>query len=163
MRTLDGSTGPEVPADLVRLAERAVRRAQVGLVVAILRGGEPSTRGFGRARSDSEVPPDGDTLFEIGSVTKLFTALLLADMAADGLVGLDDSLAEYLPAGVDLPRADPPITLAQLASHAAGLPRDVKGTGRAVLRRPLHPYEALLESFANLTVEDVNASPAARS
>ena len=43
--------------------------------------------------------PDGDTVFEIGSITKAFTAILLADMVNKGEVNLDDPVSKYLPAG----------------------------------------------------------------
>jgi CubicO group peptidase (beta-lactamase class C family) len=64
------------------------------------------------------------TVFEIGSVTKLFTALLLADMARGGEVTLDTAVAELLPMGKRVPdRNGVPITLARLATHSSGLPR----------------------------------------
>ena len=64
------------------------------------------------------------TVFEIGSVTKLFTALLLADMARRGEVTLDTAVAELLPMGTRVPdRNGVPITLAHLATHSSGLPR----------------------------------------
>ncbi len=69
--------------------------------------------------------PSSDTLFEIGSTTKVFTALLLADMAARGEVDLDDAAATFLLPDVRLPdRNGHLITLRQLAAHTSGLPRD---------------------------------------
>jgi CubicO group peptidase (beta-lactamase class C family) len=69
-------------------------------------------------------PFNGRTLFEIGSVTKVFTGLLLADMARRGEVKLDDSADKYLPAGVTLPeRNGRKITLLDLATQHSGLPR----------------------------------------
>jgi serine-type D-Ala-D-Ala carboxypeptidase/endopeptidase len=66
---------------------------------------------------------DGDTVFEIGSVTKVFTALLLAEMARTGEVALTAPVAEYLPAGVRVPgRNGRSITLLDLATHTSGLP-----------------------------------------
>lgn len=68
--------------------------------------------------------PDRHTLFEIGSVSKTFTALLLADMVVRGEVSLDDPVQKYLPADVPLVSRDgKPITLVQLATHTSGLPR----------------------------------------
>jgi serine-type D-Ala-D-Ala carboxypeptidase/endopeptidase len=72
-------------------------------------------------------PLDGDTVFEIGSITKVFTALLLADMVERGEVGLDDPVAKYLPStmpgGVSLAMHDSkPITLLDLATYTSGLP-----------------------------------------
>ena len=68
--------------------------------------------------------PDGETIFEIGSVTKVFTALLLSDMALRGEVKLNDPISKYLPATVHVPtRNGKQITLLDLATHYSGLPR----------------------------------------
>ena len=53
-------------------------------------------------------PVDGDTLYEIGSITKVFTTLLLADMVERGEVALEDPVAKYLPAGVKMPERNGP-------------------------------------------------------
>jgi CubicO group peptidase (beta-lactamase class C family) len=67
---------------------------------------------------------DGNTLFEIGSITKVFTGLLLQDMADHGEVQLDDPISKYLPASVTVPsRNGHEITLRSLATHSSGLPR----------------------------------------
>jgi CubicO group peptidase (beta-lactamase class C family) len=80
--------------------------------------------GYGRVAADSDRPPDGRTLFEIGSITKTFTALLLADLVERGKVKLDDPVRMYLPESVSMPkRGDTEITLAHLATHTSGLPR----------------------------------------
>ncbi|PWK72583.1 serine hydrolase [Aminobacter sp. AP02] len=69
-------------------------------------------------------PVDADTGFEIGSITKVFTALALAEMAGRGEVGLDDPVAMYLPATVHMPRRNGrEITLIDLATHTSALPR----------------------------------------
>jgi serine-type D-Ala-D-Ala carboxypeptidase/endopeptidase len=65
---------------------------------------------------------DGDTTFEIGSITKVLTALLLADMAARGEVAFEDPVARYLPASVRLRERLRPITLLDLATYTSGLP-----------------------------------------
>ncbi len=65
-----------------------------------------------------------ETVFEIGSITKLFTALLLSDMANRGEVGMNEPVVELLPAGTRVPVRDgKAITLRDLASHYSGLPR----------------------------------------
>jgi len=67
---------------------------------------------------------DGDTIFEIGSVTKVFTSLLLADMVNRKEVALDDPAAKYLPENVKMPeRSGKSITLHDLSTHSSGLPR----------------------------------------
>jgi len=69
-------------------------------------------------------PVNGDTLYEIGSITKVFTSLLLADMVERGEVALDDPVAKYLPVGVNVPgRNGAQITLLDLSTHRSGLPR----------------------------------------
>lgn len=65
-----------------------------------------------------------DRVFEIGSITKTFTASILASMVADGSVRLDDPVAKFLPASVRVPaRNGRQITLVDLATQSSGLPR----------------------------------------
>src|SRR5204863_1260938 len=93
---------------------------------------------------------DGDTVFEIGSVTKTFTTLLLQDMVERDEVKLDDPVAKYLPESVKVPARDgKQITLLNLAIHTAGLPRDPSN---------LTPTRGLPENaFADYTVEKLYA------
>jgi D-alanyl-D-alanine-carboxypeptidase/D-alanyl-D-alanine-endopeptidase len=66
---------------------------------------------------------DASTVFEIGSVTKIFTALLLADFIRRGEVSLSDPAAKYLPTTIRIPQhAGKEITLFDLATHTSGLP-----------------------------------------
>lgn len=89
------------------------------------------------ARGDARAP-DGDTLFELGSITKVFTALLLAIAVERGEVGLDDPLVKHLPPGVTAPSVDGRvITLRDLATHTSGLPRIPKNLEP---RDPNDPY-----------------------
>jgi CubicO group peptidase (beta-lactamase class C family) len=134
--------------DLAGRAMRSGRRA--GLVVGYLAGGEERVAGYGRAGPGASGTPGPATIFEIGSITKVFTGLLLADLAADGVVGLDDPLARHLPASVAVPAVEGrEITLADLSSHVAGLGRNPRGTLRGWLRDRHNP-------FATLSVEDVH-------
>src|SRR5262249_6945195 len=66
---------------------------------------------------------DGDTIFKIGSVTKVFTSLVLADMVSRKEVTLDDPAAKYLPENVKMPeRSGKCISLLDLSTHSSGLP-----------------------------------------
>lgn len=68
-------------------------------------------------------PVGADSVFEIGSITKVFTATLLSDMVQRGDVKLDDPIGAYLPAGVKTPLfKGKPITLRELSGHLSGLP-----------------------------------------
>ncbi len=66
---------------------------------------------------------NGGNVFEIGSITKTFTASVLADMVGRGEVRLDDPVANYLPRAVRMPVRGRPITLLDLATQSSGLPR----------------------------------------
>lgn len=106
-----------------RLDERLARGGGVGVVVGLLEA-DGTRRYVAAGSSGAGVPLDEHALFEIGSITKPFTATLLADMAARGEVSLDDPVARHLPAGTRVPeRNGKAITLATLATHTSGLPR----------------------------------------
>ncbi len=68
-----------------------------------------------------QLPDGASSIFEIGSVTKVFTATLLADLVLEGLVNYDDPVARYLPGAP--PVQGRPITLEDLSTHRSGLPR----------------------------------------
>jgi serine-type D-Ala-D-Ala carboxypeptidase/endopeptidase len=107
------------------LAERIDgERRGVGIVVGVVtpEGRRVISHG-GFARTDLR-RLDGDTVFEIGSVGKVFTALLLADMVQRGEMALNDPIAKYLPPDVKVPQfGGRSITLLDLATHTSGLPR----------------------------------------
>jgi D-alanyl-D-alanine-carboxypeptidase/D-alanyl-D-alanine-endopeptidase len=115
-------TDTEILAVLKRRIDQEHRT--VGIVAGVI---DPTGRrvvfhGTGEKGGARKV--DADTLFEIGSVTKVFTSLLLADMVRRGEVALDDPVAKYLPAGTKVPEGGgKQITLVDLATHTSGLPR----------------------------------------
>jgi CubicO group peptidase (beta-lactamase class C family) len=106
------------------LAERVdTYRQSVGVVVGVI---EPSGRRivtYGHASTNASIPLNGDTLFEIGSMSKVFTSLLLAEAVQRGEVALTDPISKYLPANVKVPERGRAITLQDLSMHQSGLPR----------------------------------------
>jgi len=95
----------------------------VGIVVGMISPEGRQIISAGRRSSDDVRPPNGDTVFEIGSVTKAFTALLLGEMAVKNEVALNDSVAKYLPDGFKVPeRNGRKISFLDLATHTSGLP-----------------------------------------
>jgi D-alanyl-D-alanine-carboxypeptidase/D-alanyl-D-alanine-endopeptidase len=99
-------------------------RQSVGVVVGLLESTGRRLVSHGELERGDPRPLTGDTIFEIGSVTKVFTALLLMDMVERGEVALSDPVAMYLPAGITVPqRNGRQITLRDLATHRSGLPR----------------------------------------
>jgi CubicO group peptidase (beta-lactamase class C family) len=98
--------------------------AIVGCVVGIVNGDKHEVRGYGSIHHGQGDKPNGDTIYEIGSVSKTFTGTLLADMAARGEIKLDAPLQDFLPQGVVLePFDNKPIRLVDIASQSSGLPR----------------------------------------
>ena len=96
----------------------------VGIVVGVIGPEGRRVVAYGLLEKGDPRPLNGDTVFEIGSMTKVFTSLLLADMVQRGEVALDDPVAKYLPASVKMPeRNGRQITLVDLATHTSGLPR----------------------------------------
>jgi len=93
-----------------------------GLVVGVYDAGKVEVYGFGKGPGGAR--PDGNTLFELGAVTKIYTALLLADSVQRKEVALDTPVSELLPPGITMPTKDgKAITLGHLALHVSGLPR----------------------------------------
>ncbi len=99
------------------------REYAVGYALGVVRGEETFTAGFGETARGSGVKPDAKTLFQIGSITKTFVGVQLADLARRGLVSLDDPIELYLPVDVRAPAwGGRKITLGDLATHYSGLP-----------------------------------------
>jgi CubicO group peptidase (beta-lactamase class C family) len=100
-------------------------------------------------------PVGRDTIYEIGSITKVFTSLLLADMVQRGEVSLDDPVAKHLPAGVKLPERDGhQITLVDLATQSSGLPRMPSNFAPKDPNNPYadYPAERMYEFLAGYTL-----------
>jgi serine-type D-Ala-D-Ala carboxypeptidase/endopeptidase len=103
-------------------------RHSVGMVACSFDSGSQKMVTYGRSGRADDRPLDGDTVFEIGSITKVFTALLLAEMVTSGEVSLDDPVAKYLPGNVKMPeRNGKQISLLDLATYRSGLPRIPEG------------------------------------
>jgi len=145
-------SSPVPPEPEIRkiLADRiGNRQDNVGIVVGII---DPEGRrviAFGNSDKTNSRPLDGNSIFEIGSVTKIFTSLLLADMARRGEVALTDPVSKFLPDGVKMPeRGGKMITLQDLAQHRSSLP--VMPLNIGTVADPRNPY-------VNYSVENMYA------
>lgn len=95
----------------------------VGMTIGLLRAGKQNVFGYGRMSRDDRRVPDGDTIYEFGSATKVLTGILLADAVVQGRAKLDQPAGDLLPAGVKMPaNGDRAITLQDLSTHVSGLP-----------------------------------------
>jgi len=124
--------GPSKPlsrptdAEIREYIQNAVEKEKraPGIAVGVIDQSGSRVIACGNLKEDGSEKVNGDTIFEIGSITKVFTTLLLQDMADHGEVKLDDPISKFLPASVHAPsRNGKQITLYHLATHTSGLPR----------------------------------------
>jgi serine-type D-Ala-D-Ala carboxypeptidase/endopeptidase len=112
----------EIKSILQDRIDRAKR--SVGIVVGLVDEKGVRIISYGKSNIESNQTVNGDSVFEIGSITKVFTATLLADMVERGEVNLNDPISKYLPKSVKTPmRNGKEITLLELSTHTSGLPR----------------------------------------
>ena len=135
--------------------EYLAQRPHGALVIGVLQQDKGYIVGLGQASPAQTNPPDGQTIFELGSITKVFTGVTLAKLVDDGVVRLDDPIGKYLPEGVVAPQKNGhEITLGELATHTSGLPRlpDNLDTSPANAINPYASYHAtnLYQSLATV-------------
>ncbi len=115
-------TGPQIHSLLAEFVEED--RQSVGVVVGVTSADGRVVVGYGRLSADDPTQLDGDTVFEVGSITKVFTSTLLADLVLQEELGLDTPVQSLLGDNVRVPsRNGAEITLGHLATHSSGLPR----------------------------------------
>jgi len=106
-------------------------------------------KGFGWADVERQIPADAETVYRIGSISKSFTAVAMAQLVEKGLFSLDDPVERFFPEikGLsDKPENAPPVTFRNLASHTAGLIREPRLRGAAA--GPIGEWEnKILESI----------------
>jgi serine-type D-Ala-D-Ala carboxypeptidase/endopeptidase len=120
-QTLPVPSTDEIREILVKRVDQ--QQQAVGIVVGVVEPNGRRVAAYGDLAKDDPRTLDGDTIFEIGSVTKVFTSLLLADMVSHKEVALDDPATQFLPENVRMPeRNGKSITLLDLSTHRSGLP-----------------------------------------
>jgi CubicO group peptidase (beta-lactamase class C family) len=117
-------TFPSDPDVLSIIKQRVDEKRSAGIVVGMLEpDGRTSIVAFGDP-GPGQPPLDGKTVFEIGSISKVFTATVLAQLVQEGKVKLDDPVQKYLPSAVHMPTFNgQSITLGNLSEQNSGLPR----------------------------------------
>jgi CubicO group peptidase (beta-lactamase class C family) len=135
---------PDSIMDVVR--ERVDQDLNIGIVVGIVNPCGREFFSYGKTAKSEGQDVDEDTVFEIGSIGKVFTALLLADMVEYGEVSFDDPIVRYLPPSINMPTFnDQSITLIDLATHTSGLD---------IIPENLAPADEL-NPYADYTVEQL--------
>lgn len=164
------STATDWKAIVDQSAEKLIEKKRaMGLVVGLLHAdGRREYFGYGHTQADGP-QPDENSIFEIGSNTKTFTSLVLAELVTRGELKLDTPVAELLPKNWKIPqRGDEPITLVQLATHTAGLPTAPPSLIAQVEKNPklvLDPYagyaaEAMAGDLAEIEIKPRESFPA---
>ncbi|MDA0347044.1 MAG: serine hydrolase [Verrucomicrobia bacterium] len=116
-------------------------KKSTGMVIGLIEGYKTRIISLGNISKESNQPVNGDTIFEIGSVSKLFTAVLLADMHLKSEIKLSDPISSFLPEGVRVPTYEGrEIDLLSLVSHRSGLPRMPSNLNPKELTQPLADY-----------------------
>jgi CubicO group peptidase (beta-lactamase class C family) len=120
-------SGPEIKVKVDEIVSRQMQAGEViGLGIGLIsKGGQPQTFAYGEVLKRSGRKPSPSTLFQIGSITKTLTGVLLVLLAERGIVQLDDPLQKYVPHGIQVPSYNGrQILLVDLATHTSGLPRN---------------------------------------
>ncbi len=93
-----------------------------GLSVGVLKDGKIYFYDYGETKRNGKKLPASNTIFEIGSISKTFTSILLADAIETGKIKLDDPINKYLPDSIHaLEFNGTPITIRTLANHTSGI------------------------------------------
>ncbi|MDJ0916506.1 MAG: serine hydrolase [Woeseiaceae bacterium] len=134
-----------VEAGLQSLIDDGDARA---IVIGLYDNGKTSVAGFGQLSRDNDASPKADTIFEIGSITKVFTTLLAEEQASAERLAWSDTLGMHLPDVEFASDAVADITIAELAGHTSGLPRM---PNNMPMDDPMDPYagydSAMLQAF----------------
>jgi len=148
--TRQATSDPQIDAALslldAQITDDVARQAAPGISVSIVRDQATIwSRGFGLADIVRKVPATPETVYAVGSITKLFTATMLMQLRDAGKLRLDDAVTDYLP-DVDVPHRHaeaPPISFRNLVTHTSGLSKDAPTDYWATNSFP--PIERLLE------------------
>ena len=138
-RSIDAATGKRIRDDVHAVLDRTHTPGAVVLVVA---GGKPIfEEAYGQRDVANKLPVGIDTHFEIGSITKQFTAAAILQLQEAGKLHIEDRLSVYLPKA---PHADE-ITLKQMLSHTSGLPEYLDGPDIEVAARKPTDFARILQ------------------
>jgi D-alanyl-D-alanine-carboxypeptidase/D-alanyl-D-alanine-endopeptidase len=138
----------KLPEDIVKSIQARIENGHTpSIVVGIIDKDGPQYYAFGTKTIGGQ-PVNEHTIYEIGSISKTFTAILLAQMVLEGKLKLNDAAQNYLPAAVKMPIRDgKQITLGHLSDHTSGLSRMPNNFAP---KDPANPY-------ADYTVEQMYA------
>lgn len=140
--------GPDIAPRIDSLVRDTMQRAHVpGMSVLVARGDVVLfEKSYGLADVEQSTPVAPDSVFAIGSVTKQFTGLAIAQLVAEGKVGLDDSIRKYVP---DLPAPYEAIRIRNLLNHTAGIYNYTRNGKLHELASKRHSHKEMIDWFVN--------------
>ena len=116
------------------------------LSIAVVNNDKVKTFFYGETQKGNKILPTENTLYEIGSISKVFTATLLANLIEEGSATLDQKISLFLPDSLKKNSFLDSITLVQLANHTSGLPRMPSNFDKIKGYDPLDPYKGYKKS-----------------
>ena len=99
------------------------KRPHAGLIIGVIQQDRTETYSFGKLGQKISKAPDSDTVFEIGSITKVLTALTTQRLVDQGELNWEGTVRDSMPPAIELAPVFSEMTLAQLATHHSGLPK----------------------------------------
>ena len=143
------------------------RHPSHGMVVGIYKDGKSFIKGYGFLSNDNKTPPGPRTIFQLASVSKLFTAATLQVLCDEGVARMDATLGEVIGGTLTLSPAAQQVTLEQLATHTSGFPKVPKTwirkvtklVGRKNLLKNPYSYLELKDVFDYLQTSDGKREP----
>ncbi|MCU7551387.1 beta-lactamase family protein [Chitinophagaceae bacterium LB-8] len=116
----------QIPIDSIKaiIKQEVANKRSKSIIVGIVDANGRQIFAEGKLSDRNPTLPDGNTIYEIGSITKVFTSLLLADMSLKQQLNLNDPISKFLPKTVKTPiRNGKEISLLSLSTHRSGMPR----------------------------------------
>lgn len=147
----------ELPADIEKETQNRIDLGyHLGTVIGIIDKDGARYYGFGQMSLTDSLQPDGNSIFEIASITKTFTTALVADLELSGDIEINASIEQYMPVFKRASsKSKRTITLEDLINHTSGLPRNPSNTTTDDSNRYQdYSLEDLNEFLSNFTIED---------
>jgi CubicO group peptidase (beta-lactamase class C family) len=141
-----------LPAEVVETIERRIEEGLTpSITLAIIDSSGVKFFNFGKTAKNGQ-EADENTIYEIGSISKVFTGILLAQQVLDGDLKLEDEINNFLPDDIKIPvMGDKEITFGNLTDHTSGLPRMPSNFSPANRHNPYADYtvDQMYESISN--------------
>ncbi|MGZ5192051.1 MAG: serine hydrolase domain-containing protein [Flavisolibacter sp.] len=115
--------------------------ATTGMSIGILKDGKTYFYHYGETEKGKNKLPNDKTIYEIGSISKTFTAILLAYAVNERKLNLNDPINNHMPSSIPaIHFQDEPVTIKMLSNHSSGLPR-MPPNFTSFVNDPLNPYK----------------------